>query len=79
MKMSSVFPRCPVSIPEFEDRIFINENLTGHRRFVMGQANKMRRDGLLLSCWSLDGKILVKTSPEGAPTRIFREDDLKNL
>ena len=62
MKTSSIFPRCPVSIPEFKDRIFINENLTGHRRFVMGQANKMRRDGLLLSCWSLDGKIFVKTS-----------------
>ena len=79
VKTSSIFPRCPATIPEFKDRIFINENLTGHRRFVMGQANKMRRDGLLLSCWSLDGKIFVKTSPEGAPTRIFSEDDLKKL
>ena len=79
VKTSSIFPRCPVTIPEFKDRIFINENLTGHRRFVMGKANKMRRDGLLLSCWSLDGKIFVKTSPEGTPTRIFSEDDLKNL
>ena len=77
--MSSVFARCPVSIPEFKDRIFINENLTGHRRFVMGQANKMRRDGLLLGCWSLDGKMFVKTSPDGSRTRIFSEDDLKNL
>jgi len=25
VKMSSAFPRCPVSIPEFKDRIFINE------------------------------------------------------
>ena len=75
VKMSRVFPRCPVSIPEFKDRIFINhyENLTGHRRFVMGQANKMRRYGLLLSCWSLDGKIFVKTSPDESPTRIFNE------
>jgi len=79
MKMSSVFPRCPVSIPEYKDRIFINENLTGQRRFVMGQANKMRRDGLLLSCWALDGKIFVKTLPDGSPTRIFNENDLKNL
>ena len=79
MKTSSIFPRCPATIPEFKDHIFINENLKGHRRFVMGQANKMRRDGLLLSCWSLDGKIFVKTSPQGAPTRIFSEDDLKNL
>lgn len=79
VKTSSIFPRCTVTIPEFKDRIFINENLTGHRRYVMGQANKMRRNGLLLSCWSLDGKIFVKTSPEGAPTRIFSDDDLKKL
>ena len=79
VKTSSIFPRCTVTIPEFKDRIFINENLTGHRRHVMGQANKMRRNGLLLSCWSLDGKIFVKTSPEGAPTRIFSDDDLKKL
>ena len=54
VKTSSIFPRCTVTIPEFKDCIFINENLTGHRRHVMGQANKMRRNGLLLSCWSLD-------------------------
>ena len=45
MKTSTVFPRCPVSIPEFKDRIFINENLTGHRHFVMGQADKMQEGG----------------------------------
>jgi len=79
VKMSSVFPRCPVSIPELKDHIFINENLTGHRCFVMGQANKMWRDSLLLCCWSLDGKIFIKMSPDGSPTRIFSENDLKNL
>ena len=79
VKTSSIFPSCTVTIPEFKDRIFINENLTGHRRHVMGQANKMRRNGLPLSCWSLDGKIFIKTSPEGAPTRIFSDDDLKKL
>jgi len=78
VKMSSVFPRCPVSILEFKDSMFINVNLTGIRRFVLGQANKMQRHGLLLSCWSLDSKIFVKTSPEGAPTRIFSEN-LKNF
>ena len=30
----------------------------------------MRRDGLLLSVWTLDGKIFVKTSPEGSPIKI---------
>ena len=30
VKTLSIFPRCPVTIPEFNDRIFINENLKGH-------------------------------------------------
>ena len=80
MKMSSLFPRSPVSIPEFKDRILINENLTGHRCFVMGQANKIldveRRSSSLLLSYSGPWMIFNKTSPEGAPTRIFSEDDL---
>ena len=35
-KLYKARTRCPATIPEFKDRIFINENLTGHRRFVMG-------------------------------------------
>lgn len=36
VKMLSVFLRCFVFILEFKDRIFINENFIGYRRFVMG-------------------------------------------
>ena len=78
VKMTSLFPNSPAVPPE-KDRIFINENLTDHRRYVMGQANKMKRDGLLHSFWSMDGKIFVKTSPQGNPTRIFSVHDLDNL
>ena len=36
----------------------------------MKEANQMKKDGLLVSVWSMDGKIYVKTSPDGAPKRI---------
>ena len=45
----------------------------------MEAANKRRRDGLLMSVWTLDGKVYVKTSPRGTPIRIFAEEDLLKL
>ena len=73
VKMTSLFPNSPAVPPE-KARIFINENLTDHRRYVMGQANKMKSDGLLHGFWSMDGKIFAKTSPQGNS-----EHDLDNL
>lgn len=43
------------------------------------EANQMRKDGMLTSVWSLDGKIYVKTSPDGAPKRIQSHEDLDNV
>ncbi|KAL9975808.1 hypothetical protein ACROYT_G013013 [Oculina patagonica] len=60
-------------------RIFINENLTGFRKELLRKANVKRKDGLIISAWSMDGKIFVKTSPEGTPIRIYKEEDLENL
>ena len=45
-------------------RIFINENLTSYRRRIMSKANEKRRDGELLSTWSMNGTVYAKTSPE---------------
>ena len=45
----------------------------------MKKANQLKKDNLLQSAWTLDGKMYVKTSPEGAPIRIYCEDDLNNL
>ena len=45
----------------------------------MKEANQMRKDELLVSVWSMDGKIFVKTSPDGAPKRIHSQEDLDNL
>ncbi|KAL9959068.1 hypothetical protein ACROYT_G036149 [Oculina patagonica] len=49
------------------------------QRRIINKANEMRRDGELISAWSLDGKIYVKTSPEGRPIRIDELEDLDYL
>ena len=61
------------------NRLFLNENLTVHRREILKKANNMRKDRLIQSAWTLDGKIFVKTSPEGRPVSISCEEDLDNL
>ena len=73
-----VFPSCSVAT-RTGGRIFINESLTSSRREVVKKANQMRKDDLIYSCWTLDGKIYIKTSPEGKPVRIYEEGDLYNL
>ena len=50
--------------------IFINENLTNFRRCLLGKAIDMKRDDLLISAWTIDGKVFLKTSPEGRPIKI---------
>ena len=61
------------------NRIFINENLTAYRRSVAKKAIGMRKNGLLVSVWTIDGKIFVKTSPSGSSVRIHCSEDLDNL
>ena len=58
VKISDVFPSYPAHGQQ--RRIFINENLTAYRRRLVEAANKRRRDGLLMSVWTLDGKVYVK-------------------
>ena len=45
----------------------------------MKKANQMKREGTIQNAWSSDGKLYVKTSPSGTPTRIYCEGELKNL
>ena len=45
----------------------------------MKMANDLRKDGMIVSCWTPDGKIFVKTSPDGRPSRIYEDDDLQNI
>jgi len=39
----------------------------------------MKKDGLLLSAWTIDGKVFVKTSPDGTHVRLFCDADLDEL
>ena len=70
-KVSQIFPEASAATCVTSERIFINENQTQFRKHTVTKANKKRKDGLLLSVWTIDGNIFVKTSPEGTPIRIF--------
>ena len=78
VRISDIFPGYPC-YGQQQQRIFINESLTAYRRGILSEANKRRRDGVLVSVWTLDGKIFAKASPDGSPIRIFSEEQLDNL
>jgi len=79
VSISNLFPSSTAATRTEATRIFLNENLTSYRRRIVNRANEMRRDGLLLSVWTLDGKIFVKTSPEGSPIKINEIEDLETI
>lgn len=79
VKLADLFPDSSYATKVQSTRIFINENLTSYRRRIMSRANEKRRDGELLSAWSMDGTIYVKTSPNGKPIKIIELEDLENL
>ena len=80
LKVSDLFPTTSyASSIGGENSLFLNENLTAYRRSIVKRANDMRKEGLLLSVWTMDRKVFVKTSPSGAPVRIYSVEDLDNL
>ena len=79
IKVSSLFPGANAATRAAGDRIFLHENLTSYRKKIVNRANEMRRDAVLLSVWTLDGKVYVKTSPEGRPIKINDLEDLESL
>lgn len=79
VSVSSLFPSLSAAGRAGSNRIYLNENLTSYRRKIVNRANAMRNDGLLLSVWTMDGKIYVKTSPEGRPTQINELEDLEYI
>ena len=76
VKIRDIFPDYPSTA---RHRIFINENLTAFRRPLVEAANRRRKDGVLTSVWTLDGKVYVKTSPYGSPIKIHSEEDLNDI
>ena len=79
VNLAGVFPDSSYATRVQSTRIFINENLTSYRRRIMSKANEKRRDDELVSAWSMDGAIYVKTSPDGRPVKIIELEDLENL
>jgi len=62
-----------------EQRLFISENLTNYRRELFWKAKNMKKDQIIISAWTMDGKLFVKTSPDGKPVRVYCERDLEEL
>lgn len=79
VRVSNLFHGLSYAVRAGSDRIYINENLTSYRQKIMSRANEKRRDGEVLSAWSMDGKIFVKTSPQGRPIKINELEDLEYL
>ncbi|XP_068720522.1 uncharacterized protein [Montipora capricornis] len=78
-KVTDLFPGYSNAVSSNVPSIFLNENLTVYRRELVSRASEMKKDRLLTSFWTMDGKIFVKTSPSGNPVRIFSDYDLDNL
>ena len=74
IKVSDIFQGLGYSASVESEKISLNENLTTYRRKIMSKANEKRLNGELLSIWSMDGKIYVKTL--GRPIRINEIGDL---
>ena len=78
LTLSSLFPNYSATGLAGQ-RIFIDENLTSYRSYMMKLAIEKRKDGKILSTWSLDGKIFIKTFPSGRPRLMFSMEEIKNL
>jgi len=79
VKLADLFPNSSYATKVQSTRIVINENLTFYHSHIMSRANEKRRDSKLVSAWSMDGTIYVKTSPDGRPIKIIELEDLENL
>ena len=79
MHFADIFPDATAADRVQASKIFINEKLTAFRRELVGKNNSRKEELSLLGVWTIDGKVFVKTSPEGRPIRIYSEYDLNNL
>lgn len=71
VSFADLFPSLTTAEQITYGKIYLFENLTLYRRKIVNQANEMRNDSLILSTWSMDGKIFIKTLPEGRPTDLY--------
>ena len=59
---ADIFPNATAANRVQTSKIFINENLTAFRKELVGKANARKEELSLLSVWTIDGKVFVKTS-----------------
>ena len=79
VRVSDLFPFSTAATRVASQRVYLNEKLSSYRRELLKQANQKGKEGLLVSAWSIDGKVFIKTSPEGRPLRVYDKNDLENL
>jgi len=59
VKVSDLFPTTSYATAIGRDNhLFLNENFTAYRRRIVTKANNMRKDDLLSSVWTMDGRCL---------------------
>ena len=79
VSLTGLFQDCPASSRTESNRRHLCESLTAYRRHLVNKSNTKRRNNELLNVWTMDGKVFVKTYPEGSPIRISCDEDLDNL
>ena len=79
VSFSSLFPVSTTATRVASGKIYLFENLASYRKKIVNRANEMWKDGSILSVWTLDGKIFIKTSLEGRPIKISELEDLDYL
>ena len=60
-------------------KVYINENLTGYRRYLFGKLLVSRKQNKINNTWTIDGKIFVKLNEHDNPLLIRNEQELENL
>lgn len=60
-------------------RVFINDHLTWRNKMILGKARSHVRCGRLAFAWSVNCRVLVKTTPNGPPVRVFSVLDVDCL
>ena len=61
------------------EAVYINENLTNHRRELFTKVRKFKKINNWHSAWTIDGKIFVRKSPSDQVYRVYEVEDLDNI
>lgn len=60
-------------------RIFVNEQLTKKNAGLFKKARELRRNGVIDSTWTYNGRVFVKKTQTATPEEIRVEDDLQSF